>query len=511
MKADTGATAALARRSLLDFAQRVYPRFEAPAHVRLIAGLLEEIESGKRRRLAIAIPVRHGKSTISSRIFTAWYLGRHPDRNIILASHSEDLAVGHSRVAKHLVEDDRWPFADVKLSADSSAAGRWDTKQGGGCYAIGTMGSITGRGADLLLIDDALHDGISETERVKVYEWYSTVAIPRLEPGGAVVVIGARFCEDDLLGRILESDDAPNWQGNVVSLPAICEDEDSDVERSLSRRNGDALWADRISVDEINMRRVAMGSRAYDAQMQQRPQGKGSVFHEEWMLQRYRFGDHPKGLRIIQSIDSAWKESTAADWSVIATWGASKTHFYLLDIWRAQVEFPALKRAVAAQYELWNPVELAVEKAASGWAIVQSLKDETRWPIVGVPSTESKFSRANAVTPLFEAGRIMLPDRAIWLQCWIDEHVAFGAGAGAGKKRKDDQVDTTSLALSRLQTAKPRDLWVGSAWGGAGMTKISADSEVTRPAPAEFVEFIETPPYVPPPMGGIAGAWRGLL
>jgi predicted phage terminase large subunit-like protein len=470
----------------------------------LIAGLLEEIECGKRRRLAIAVPVRHGKSTISSRIFTAWFLGRHPDRNVILASHSEDLAVGHSRVAKHLVEDDRWPFAGVKLSADSSAAGRWDTKQGDGCYAIGTLGSITGRGSDVLLLDDALHDGLSETERVKVYQWYSEVAIPRLEPGGAVVVIGARFAEDDLLGRILESDDAPNWEGNVVSLPALCEDEDSDVERTLGRRNGDALWADRISVDEINMRRVAMGPRAYDAQMRQCPQGKGSVFHEEWMLQRYRFGDHPKGLRIIQSIDSAWKESTAADWSVIATWGASKTHFYLLDIWRAQVEFPALKRAVAAQYELWNPVELAIEKAASGWAIVQSLKDETNWPIIGVPSTESKFSRANAVTPLFEAGRIMLPDRAPWLQCWIDEHVAFGAGAGAGKTRKDDQVDTTSLALARMQTSKPRDIYIGSAWDGGGITRISASGgrEVLG---AE--EFVQHPDVVPTPSLGLQGTF----
>jgi hypothetical protein len=138
------------------------------------------------------------------------------------------------------------------------------------------------------------------------------------------------------------------------------------------------------------------------------------------------------------------------------------------------------------------------------------LKDETNWPIIGVPSTESKFSRANAVTPLFEAGRIMLPDRAPWLQLWIDEHVAFGAGAGAGKTRKDDQVDTTSLALARMQTSKPRDLYLGSV--GGGMTTFSHSGGITRPK-VEAEEFHQEPDvYVPPSYGGgMSGAFRRLF
>jgi predicted phage terminase large subunit-like protein len=443
MSFDKNAESALARRSLLDFATLMYPRFSSPPHIRLIAGLLEEIEYGKRIRLGLSVGVRHGKSVLTSQLFAAWYLGRHPDRNVILASHSEDLATRNSRVAKHFLEDDRWPFPNVKLSSDSTAAARWNTTAGGGAYGIGVGGNVTGRGCDLCLIDDALHDGLSEGEREATYLWYSEVMTPRLEPGAAVVLIGARFAEDDLLGRILESEDGPNWVRNIVNLPALAIEGEVDP---LGRAPGEALWPERFSADELNMRRVSMGSKAFEAQFQQRPRpAGGAVFKEAWMNRRYRFGDHPEGLRIIQSIDSAWKESVSADWSVIATWGATKTHFYLLDVWRQQCEFPKLKAAVLAQRALWEPIEIVVEQAASGWAIVQSLRDETSFPFIGIPSTSSKISRAEAVSPLFEAGRIVLPDNAPWLPIWFNEHIRFPSRAV-----KDDCVDTTSLALNRL-------------------------------------------------------------
>jgi hypothetical protein len=265
----------LARRSLLDFATLVYPQFETPPHLRLIAGLLEQIERGELRRLQISVPVRHGKSVLASQAFPAWFLGRHPERNVILCSHAEELAVRNSRVAKHLVSDERWPFA-VELSGDSTAAGRWNTTRGGGVYAIGVGGAITGRGADLLIIDDALHDGLSELERESVYRWYSEVAFPRLEPGGAVIVIGARFAEDDLCGRILESEDGPSWE--VVNLPALAEEGDP-----LGRALGEPLWPARFSLSEIEMRRVAMGSRAFEAQFQQHPTpAAGAIFQRAW-------------------------------------------------------------------------------------------------------------------------------------------------------------------------------------------------------------------------------------
>ena len=200
------AAAELARRNLLDFARYVYPGFQDPPHIRLLAAdLLERVERGELRRLMVNLPVRHGKSVLCSQIFPAWYLGRHPRRQIISTSHSEDLAVRNSRVAKQLVEDDRWPF-EAELSKDSTSSQRWNLREGGGCYAIGVGGGITGRGSDVLLIDDALHDGQSQAEMDKAFAWYSEVALPRLEPGGSVIVIGARFAELDLCGQILRVD-----------------------------------------------------------------------------------------------------------------------------------------------------------------------------------------------------------------------------------------------------------------------------------------------------------------
>jgi predicted phage terminase large subunit-like protein len=441
---DVIARSSLARRSLIDFAQLVYPRFEAPWHLRRIAGLLEDVESGRRRRLGIAVPVRHGKSVLSSQVFAAWYVGRNPERNVVLASHSEELAVRNSRIAKHLLEDDRWPFPDVQLSADSSSAGRWNVRQGGGCYAIGTGGAITGRGADVLVIDDALHDGLSENERTSVYRWYREVALPRVEPGGAVVVIGARFAEDDLIGQILDSEDAPAWEGNVISLPAIGDD-------------GTALWPERYPLEELEMQRVAMGSRAFEAQFMQNPLSEtAGTFKAAWMKRRYRDLQElvpiPHHIQIVQAIDGAWKTGVSNDFSVIATWGTQGTDFILLDVWRKRCEFFDLKRHVVEQYNKHQPHMVVVEEQASGLALLSELRQTTAIPIVGRVPKGAKEARAELVTPLFEAGKVVLPADAPWLDDWIREHLRFPGGA------HDDQVDTTSLALPELRDAVLRNI-----------------------------------------------------
>jgi hypothetical protein len=208
----------LARRRLLNFATRIYPGFETPPHLRYIAELLEKLERGDIRRLCISCTERHGKSVLCSQVFPAFFVGRNPKKNVILASHSEALAILHSRAAKHLVEDDRWPWPDIALSSDSASVQRWNVSQGGGMYAIGVGGGITGRGSDLLLIDDALHDGLSQAERDSAWLWFTEVAYPRLEPGGRVVVVSARFACDDLVGRIADSEEASEW--TFVRFPA---------------------------------------------------------------------------------------------------------------------------------------------------------------------------------------------------------------------------------------------------------------------------------------------------
>lgn len=459
------ATEVLARGHLLDFGRYVYPGFEDPPHIKLLAELLEKIERGELRRLMVNLPVRHGKSVLCSQIFPAWFVGRNPRRKVIAVSHDEGLAVVNSRAAKHLVDDERWPF-DARLSSDSTAAARWNMAAGGGVYAIGIGGGITGRGADCLIIDDALHDGQSQLEMDKAFAWYSEVAFPRLEPGASVIVVGARFADQDLCGQILESPDAASWRGAsgaVVRIPAIAED--SDV---LGRQEGEALWPSRMDLDELAMRRSAMTERAFAAQFQQDPVPAGGKFYRlEWLSHFYDelphtiaipkssdeivreklFGEQPartQQLLVVQAIDSAWKTGPSSDYSVLATIASDMVDFYIVDIWRQRVQYPDLRRAAIDRYDLLQPRIVYCEEAASGFAVVQELKRSTPIPIVGVKPVESKEARAEAVLPLFESGRVKLRSNAPWVSEFVAEFLRFPGG------RFDDQVDAVNLGLSQL-------------------------------------------------------------
>lgn len=203
--------AALAQRHVLDFGRRVYRGFQDPPHIKLIAAELEAVERGEIDTLAVAVAVRHGKSVLCSQVFPAWCIGRHPDWMIGIASHSESLATLHSRVAKSLIEDDRYPWDDIAIATDSSSNQRFHVTSklrpaGGGLYAVGVNGDITGRGFDILVIDDALHDGLSQSERDNAWKWLTEIAVPRLEPGGRIIHVSARLADDDLIGRLLEAE-----------------------------------------------------------------------------------------------------------------------------------------------------------------------------------------------------------------------------------------------------------------------------------------------------------------
>jgi len=439
----------LARRRLLDFAKRVYPQFQDPPHIRFIAELLESIERGDagRRRVLICVPVRHGKSVIASQVFPAWFLGRHPKHDVILASHSEDLATRNSRIAKELFEDKAWPF-EARLSRDSTAAGRWNTTAGGGCYAIGVGGGITGRGANVLIVDDALHDGLSESERETAWRWYSEVAVPRLEPGGAVIVVGARFAGNDLCGRILESEDGPNWL--VVRLPAIAEADDP-----LGRALGDPLWPERISLAELEMRRVQMGSRAFESQFQQNPLPVGGgLIKAEWLQHRYT--TIPDDLKITAALDVASKTSLANDFTALIVLGSTKAHHLVLDVQRRRVDFPDLKRMVLAAYETHRPSVIYVEDASGGIPLVQELKRETALPIVPVTAKGSKIARVEAVTGILESGKLLLPDESKVPAPWLLEFERELLGFPGAKH--DDQVDALALGLAKL-ASRSRELY----------------------------------------------------
>jgi predicted phage terminase large subunit-like protein len=442
------------------------PSFQAPLHIKKIAELLEDIEAGRKLRVIITVPPRHGKSRLLQ-IFAAWYLGRNPSKNAITASHSAELAERNSRFTRALVEQYHWPF-EARLSADSSAVHRWNlTPSGGGLYAVGAGGSITGRGADLLVLDDIQHDAGTDAERDSAWEWFSETAIPRLEPGGAIVVVATRWSELDVVGRLLAAPDGDQW--TVLSLPAIAEADDP-----LGRAEGEALWPARFSLAELNARRVAMGARAFESQFQQNPApAEGNLFRAAWLTKRYR--ELPRLDHVALGFDSAWKTGPQNDYSVMLIAGSNESNYYIVDVIRTKSEYPRLQRLLSEVCEKHHPKSVCIEDAASGTAIIQSLTQSTRLPIIPIQARGSKESRAESITPILEAGKLWLPESAPWLDEFESELLRFPAGA------HDDQVDALVLALTRLSARRP----VCSAWVSDSLSNFVETDRVGHYAPVD--------------------------
>ncbi len=438
----------LARRRLIDFAKLVYPGFRDPPHIRLMAEYLERLEAGQLpgNRLLVAVSVRHGKSVLCSQIAPALWIGRNPKAEVVLASYSSDLAERNSRIAKSIVESDVWPFPDVKLARDSTAISRWNVVQGGGVRAIGTTTGITGRGADILVIDDPLATATSEADRDAVWTWYQTTIVPRLNAGEKVALISARFHDQDLAGRILDSKEANQW--TVLRLPAICDSEDDPLHRSI----GEALWPEHMSAQDIERRRVAMGSWAWSAQFQQTPLPAGDRLIKADWLQRY---DEPpqEFQKVICALDAAAKTGVRNDYSAIVKIGATKDRYYLLDCWLAKVEFPALMRRVKMlESENPKPSAIYIEDTSNATALIQQLRQDTRLPIVPVAAKGSKESRVEAITGILEAKKLYLPREAPSLLLFEQQLLSFPGG-----RFGDDGVDALTIALSQLR--RPRSEW----------------------------------------------------
>jgi predicted phage terminase large subunit-like protein len=393
--------------------------------------------------LMIFLPPRHGKSLTVSQALPAWYLGRHPRKHVILASYADELAHKNSRVARGFVGDERWPF-ETRLSPQSHAAGRWETCDGGGVIAAGVGAGITGQGADLMVLDDLLRDrsdADSQAVRDSTWNWLGQVAMTRIHKGAAVVYATTRWSEDDPAGRLLDSPGGSRWV--VLRLPALAEEDDP-----LGRAEGEPLWPEEFGVEHFAEQRELMGPRPFAAVHQQSPTPeKGVIFERPWFNGRY--AKLPDGLRIVQAVDSAFKDGVGNDFSVIATWGTDGRFFYLIDVRRARLQYPQLVAAIKEEAAEWPSQRVLVEDKASGQSVVQTLKQETGLPVVPVPAEGSKVSRAESVTGLFEAGKVLLPEQSPpWLHDWIEEHVKFPGG------KHDDQVDTTAHALRWLRGAK---------------------------------------------------------
>jgi predicted phage terminase large subunit-like protein len=433
------------RRRLSAFTARMFPGYTRSDHIDQLVDALEWAVATPGARLLIDLPPRHSKSLHVSENLPAWFLGRNPDKRVIAASHTAQLAYTFSRRVRNKIADPKWPFPGVKIAGDKAAVQAWDIEGHlGGYYAVGVGGSPTGSGGNLIAIDDPIRnqkDADSETVREAIWEWYTGTLRTRLEPGGAIILCATRWHEDDLTGRLIEAEKKGGETWRRVHLPAL-----NDA--------GEALWPERWPVEALESIRSAVGSRVWQAQYQGDPTpSEGGMFKRHWWK---RYTVLPQLTSAELYLDSAFKEGVENDYSALALWGSDgRGDSYLIKAWRARVAFPALIRMCRdahawsrAQYPSLS-VPLVIEDRASGQSAIQVLgssESGAAIPVIPYPinGSASKVSRAEAGSGYVEGGRAHVPDHAEWLDDWLTEHERFPLGA------HDDWVDTTSMAIDRL-------------------------------------------------------------
>ena len=432
----------------MKFVTTMWPGFIHGRHHVLMARKFEQIANGEIKRLIINMPPRHTKSEFASFLLPAWFLGRFPGKKIIQCSNTAELAVGFGRKVRNLVDSEVYAkiFPNVALRSDSKAAGRWSTNANGEYFAIGVGGTVTGKGADLLIIDDphseqeaALAAG-DPSVYDKVFEWYTSGPRQRLQPGGSIVVVMTRWAKRDLTGRILQSmtdRDGDEWE--IIELPAILPSEKP-------------LWPEFWSFDELSKLRIELPLSKWQAQYQQDPTSEeGALVKREWW-QEWENENPPYCQFIIQSWDTAFTKNERSDYSACTTWGVfykdeneNDPHIILLDALKERMEFPELKARALEYYQEWQPDAFIIEAKASGAPLVFELRR------MGIPVQEftptrgnDKISRLNSVTDLFASGKVWAP-RKRWAEEVIEEMAAFP------NSDHDDLVDSSTQALIRFR------------------------------------------------------------
>jgi predicted phage terminase large subunit-like protein len=434
-----------AHADFLEFVRQVWPAFIEGDHHRIMADAFNRISEGELKRLIINMPPRHTKSEFASHLFPAWYLGKYPDRKVIQTSHTAELAVGFGRKVRNLVgsPDYNRIFPDVALSADSKAAGRWNTSKQGDYFAIGVGGAVTGKGADILIVDDP-H---SEQEAAmndpsvydKTYEWYTSGPRQRLQPGGAICVVMTRWSKKDLTGQIIkasiERGGADEWE--IIELPAILP-------------SGKALWPGFWPIEQLEALHAELPVSKWATQYQQDPTSEESAIIKRNWWKEWTERKPPSCEFVIQSWDTAFLAKETADYSACTTWGVfydedRNANIILLDALQERLEFPDLK---ARAYEMWKeykPDAFIVEAKAAGSPLIFELRR------IGIPVAEytpgrgrDKIARVNAVSDLFHSGHVWAP-RKRWAEEVIEQFAAFPTGD------HDDLVDSSTQALLRFR------------------------------------------------------------
>lgn len=436
-----------ARKHLLPFVTLTKPDFEVGRHHEMIANALERVALGDVKRLMIFCPPRHTKSELATRRFPAWYLGLNPKAQIISASYNSELASDFGREVRNLVSHPVYAqiFPEtLGLSEDSQAANRWHVKSGGQYIAAGVGTAITGRGANLAIVDDPIKDrqeADSETTRQRIWDWYRSVLYTRLMPGGSIICIMTRWHDDDLCGRLLVEMEGGGDKWDIVNLPALAEDDDP-----LGRERGEALWPEWYPEERLLQIKSVIGSRDWSALYQQNPQAEeGGFFLADWFK---TVPEVPDNLRIYGASDYATKDGEG-DYTVHGVCGVDESdNIYVLDWWRGQTTSDVWVESFLDLVDKWKPLQWAEEAGQIRSSLdpyITTRQRERRSYCVRTPfaSRYDKRSRARAIQARMSSGKVYFPRGAPWLEDLRLEMLRFDAG------RNDDQVDVLSL-MGRL-------------------------------------------------------------
>ncbi|MDD4988735.1 MAG: phage terminase large subunit [Candidatus Izemoplasmatales bacterium] len=444
----------LANIDLAAFIQRASGgAWDRADHLDLLCHALEAVERGDIRRVIVTMPPRHGKSEVVSKHLPAWYLGLHPDREVILTSYSAELAQDHSRVAREVLREQGPPVFGVSVAQDSAAVNRWGVEgHRGGMIAVGIGGSITGRGAHLAIIDDPFkgpEDSHSPTQRKRVIDWYRTVLRTRLAPGGAIIVIHTRWHKGDLVGHLLAEAEVGGEQWTVIDLPAIAEEGDL-----LGRAPGVPLWPERFPLADLQELQRTLTTYWWQAVYQQKPgDPEGHQFKREYFRYFGTDGDqfvlHNPGddtripasrCIVFQTCDVAGSLSASADYFVIGTWAITPHRdLLLLDIIRTRIEGPDQPDLLTQAFHRWRPALQGIESNGIGKTAYQTMV-RSGLPVVELLADRDKALRAIPIASRYKAGAVYHPEHAAWLSEYEEEL------AGFPNAPHDDQVDVAAYA-----------------------------------------------------------------
>ena len=435
------------RESYLFFVQQMWPIFISGKHHQIMADAFERVASGELKRLIINMPPRHTKSEFASFLLPSWFLGKFPEKKIIQTAHTAELAVGFGRKVRNLVSSEQYSKVfDTKLSSDSKAAGRWNTDKGGDYFAIGVGGAVTGKGADLLIIDDPHSEQEAKQGNPavfdNVYEWYTSGPRQRLQPGGAIIIVMTRWGKRDLTGKILKASDktgVDEWE--IIEFPAILP-------------SGTPLWPGFWSKEELEAIKAELPVSKWEAQYQQNPTSEEGAIIKRDQWQIWPHEDPPECSYVIQSWDTAFEKTNRSDYSACTTWGVFthpdkhgnlKQNIILLNAFKERMEFPDLKKAALEMWIEWKPDTLIVEKKAAGAPLIYEMRK------MGIPLSEytpgkgsDKIARVNSISDLFASGIVWCPEKR-WADEVMEEMASFPNGD------HDDLVDSSSQALIRFR------------------------------------------------------------